>query len=92
MSLDKAIASGKEKRKPRRKSAAFDASCRPHGGCPFCLGNRRHQRAKQEAAADDSVDDAIELAYELGKRLERDMPGNSITLDEALAQIARGKE
>jgi hypothetical protein len=36
MSLDKAIEYGKEKRRPYYKSQAFDATCRPHGGCPWC--------------------------------------------------------
>jgi len=40
MSLDKAIKHGKEKRKPYRKAKAFDASCRNHGGCPWCESSR----------------------------------------------------
>lgn len=42
MSLDKAIKHGKEHRKPYRGSKAFDKSCRNHGGCPCCEGNRMH--------------------------------------------------
>ena len=42
MSLDRAIASGKEHRKPYRKSKRFDKTCRNHGGCPYCEGNRKH--------------------------------------------------
>jgi hypothetical protein len=34
MSLDKAIKTGKEHRKPYRGSKAFDRSCRNHGDCP----------------------------------------------------------
>lgn len=41
MALDKAIQSGKEKRKPYRRSKRFVRSCRNHGGCPWCEGNRR---------------------------------------------------
>jgi hypothetical protein len=65
MSLDKAIASGKEKRKPYRGSARFDHSCRNHGSCGWCLGNRTHQ-AKRSVPADlyeqlrQSLQDAIE--------------------------------
>jgi len=40
MSLEKAIAHGKEKRKPYRGSKRFDCSCRNHGSCGYCLGNR----------------------------------------------------
>lgn len=30
----------KRPRNPYRGSRAFDASCRNHGGCPWCEGNR----------------------------------------------------
>ena len=42
MSLDKAIKSGKERRKTYRKEKAVDKTCRNHGGCPYCEGNRKH--------------------------------------------------
>jgi hypothetical protein len=41
MALDKGILHGKEKRKPYYRSGAFDATCRPHGGCPYCYRNRK---------------------------------------------------
>lgn len=41
--LDKAIASGKEKRKPYRGAKAIDRSCRNHGGCAWCEENRLHK-------------------------------------------------
>jgi hypothetical protein len=53
MSLDKAIAHGKDKRKPYRKSKAFDPSCRNHGGCPRCEGNRLYQQRKAVESAQD---------------------------------------
>lgn len=53
MSLDKAIAAGKEKRKPYRKSQAFDQSCRCHGSCGWCQGNRQHADEKRKQAAKD---------------------------------------
>jgi hypothetical protein len=46
MSLDKAITSGKEKRKHYRKSQAVDRSCRNHGGCPYCDRNRFYNTRK----------------------------------------------
>ncbi len=46
MSLDKAIKHGKEKRKPYRGAKAVDATCRNHGGCPWCKGNRLHKHKK----------------------------------------------
>ena len=48
MSLDKAIAHGKEKRKPYYGSKAFDHTCRNHGGCPWCEENRKHKFRDKE--------------------------------------------
>ena len=47
MSLDKAIAHGKEKRKPYRGAKAVDKSCRNHGDCPWCRKNIKHKRERQ---------------------------------------------
>ena len=47
MSLDKAIEHGKEHRKPYRGSKAIDPSCRNHGGCPWCEGNRLYRTKKE---------------------------------------------
>lgn len=47
MSLNKAIAHGKEKRKPYRGSKAFSYRCRNHGGCGACEGNRLYQTIKE---------------------------------------------
>jgi len=47
MALDKAIASGKEYRKEYQKLCEqIDKSCRCHGGCEYCLGNRMYQKKK----------------------------------------------
>ena len=48
MSLDKAIAHGKEYRKPFRGAKAIDKTCRNHGGCEWCKGNRLHKYKKRE--------------------------------------------
>ena len=53
MSLDKAIASGKEKRKQYRKSKAVDRTCRNHGGCPWCQKNRKHKDKRQDPLEED---------------------------------------
>ena len=34
-------------KKAYTKSKAFDKSCRCHGGCPYCEGNRSYQHRKQ---------------------------------------------
>ena len=46
--LDKAIRSGKEYRKPYRGVKAIDCTCRNHGSCPYCMGNRLYNRKKIE--------------------------------------------
>lgn len=51
MSLNKSIESGREHRKPYRKSKAIDSSCRNHGSCPYCKGNRLHNRNKTDMDA-----------------------------------------
>ena len=61
MSLDKGVKHGKEHRKPWRghkRSRAVDSSCRSHGGCPWCLGNRKHSDPKRGAALRSAFDGA----------------------------------
>lgn len=41
--LDKAISHGKEHRRPYRGAKAVAKSCRNHGSCPYCKGNRLHK-------------------------------------------------
>lgn len=55
MSLDKAIAHGKEKRKPYYDSRRFDLTCRNHGTCPWCEGNRLFKRRAAEKAAEEET-------------------------------------
>lgn len=47
MSLDKAIKSGKEKRKPYRGAKAIDCTCRNHGSCAYCRDGRLHNTKKR---------------------------------------------
>lgn len=55
MSLDKAIKYGKEKRKPYYGSQACDWTCRPHGTCDWCRGNRLHSRIKRDEASKQAL-------------------------------------
>lgn len=56
MSLDKAIEHGKERRKPYYGSKAIDATCRNHGGCPWCEENRKHKfRDKRPPLREDRI-------------------------------------
>ena len=60
MSLKKAIESGKEKRKPYRRSKAFDRTCRNHGSCGYCRENRKHSINKEKAVFDSKLEDYLE--------------------------------
>ena len=73
MSLVKAIKHGKEKRKPYRKSRAFTPSCRNHGACGYCRGNRTYSSTKREKAAQEQID-AWEGEEEVGPPEE--VPGD----------------
>ena len=48
MALDKAIESGKEHRKSYYGSKAIDSSCKNHGSCLWCKGNRKYKYIKNE--------------------------------------------
>ena len=52
MSLDKAIEHGKEKRKQYRGGKAIDRTCRNHGSCEWCKGNREYSNRKREVGVD----------------------------------------
>ena len=46
---------GKERRKPYRGGKAIDPSCRNHGGCPWCEGNRLYSDKKHRNIADEKI-------------------------------------
>jgi hypothetical protein len=46
--LDKAIIHGKEHRKMYYGSKAIAKSCRNHGSCDYCQGNRSYKNKKRE--------------------------------------------
>jgi hypothetical protein len=58
MSHNKAIKHGKERRRPYRGSRRFDHSCRNHGGCGYCRGNRLYAAVRRVVAADERLKDA----------------------------------
>ena len=51
MALDKAIEHGKEHRRQYTGSKAIDRTCRNHGSCGRCLGNRRYAGMKKAESA-----------------------------------------
>lgn len=54
MSFDNNYPNRKDHRKPYRKSKAYDRSCRNHGSCPWCLGNRQYSNKKRQSMAEIS--------------------------------------
>lgn len=60
MSLSKAIEHGKEHRKEYRKSKRFDKTCRNHGGCKWCQGNREHHNKVRELKYTGDIDSVNE--------------------------------
>lgn len=60
MSLHKAIKSGKEKRveygtKGQPYCKSIDPTCRNHGGCPWCEGNRLNKQKAMEKLAKKEI-------------------------------------
>lgn len=43
------------KRKPYTGSKRFDSSCRNHGSCSWCEGNRTHKNSKRRKVAEEKV-------------------------------------
>lgn len=60
MSNDKAVESGKLKREPYRRSKRFDKSCRNHGSCGYCQGNRQHSNELRERIAQEKLEDFLD--------------------------------
>ena len=56
MSLDKAIEHGHEHRRPYTGAKAIDKTCRNHGGCDWCRGNRTHKYKKKEERANREIE------------------------------------
>ena len=53
MSLTKAIEHGKEHRKEYTGAKSRDKSCRNHGRCHWCAGNREHKNDKRKLSLID---------------------------------------
>jgi len=62
MSLDKAVEFLKENRKKFRRSKAFVLSCRNHGGCSYCEGNRMHSNLLREMIANEQLKEYMKEA------------------------------
>lgn len=78
MSLNKAIASGKEHRKEYTHAKAVDRTCRNHGGrsggtkkqCPWCLDNRTYSSKKREQEANQRIKEffGVDFSQMIGKK------------------------
>ena len=63
MSLDKAIASGKEHRKPwmgKDKRKNTDCTCRNHSSCMNCRDNRLYQRRKADSKTKEALREMVD--------------------------------
>lgn len=80
MSLYKAIKYGKEKRKPYRGAKSVSGSCRNHGGCSWCEGNRLHSSKVRE----EKYKDMEELENEVVEVFRENLKGMS---KEELKQV-----
>ena len=63
--LDKAIKSGKEKRKQYYGSKAFDFTCHNHGSCSYCADSRQHRNNKR-------IQEAYQRERDFYENIERD--------------------
>ena len=62
MSLDKAIAHKKERRKPYYGAKSVDHTCRNHGSCDWCRENRLYKSMIQQDIVNQKLDE-----YEKGE-------------------------
>ena len=57
MSLNKSITHGKEYRKPYRGAKAIARSCRNHGSCEWCRGNRMYKNDKKKLKLKQEIEE-----------------------------------
>lgn len=79
MSLDKSIKHGKERRKPYRKSKAFDASCRNNGSCSYCRDSRLHSYRKRVMSAESTKEDITMCSKYPVTRCEMTLRGEKLS-------------
>ena len=64
MGLDKGILYGKEHREQYRLSKRTTASCRNHGGCPWCERNRTIQSIRMDLAARQRLKEDLDQFFD----------------------------
>lgn len=60
MSFDKTYPNRKDWRRPYRGSKRFDRTCRNHGGCGICEGNRTYTTRRGLEATDQQLKGLVE--------------------------------
>lgn len=55
MAFDTHYPNRKDRRRPLRKSKAFDRSCRNHGSCPYCRANRQDAWKRRLLSAEEQM-------------------------------------
>lgn len=62
----------KDRRRQFKGAKCVDPTCRNHGGCPWCTGNRTHADVARRQAADEQLTDYEELDDNLDKDKKRE--------------------
>lgn len=57
MGMEKEIEHKKEHRKPYRGAKAVERTCRNHGGCKWCKGNRMYKHDKKKLRAKQELEE-----------------------------------
>ena len=92
MSFDKSIQSGKEHRKPYRGAKSIDSTCRNHGSCEWCEGNRTHKNAKRELSAEQELKEYDGTRNQYGGTMTFDVIDPKTGKYPDLEHIARTEE
>ena len=81
---------GKDWRKPYMRSQRFDKSCRPKGGCPFCLGNRFHSFRKRELRSTEAMKEYLMKISDFAEAINKNPLKFKISAEE-LRELNRRK-
>lgn len=66
MSFDTFYPNRKDRRKKYYGSKDFDRTCRNHGSCPYCQGNRKHKNERRKMSYLNYDFDDVDYSYEIG--------------------------
>lgn len=86
MTLNKAIEYGREHRKEYRDAKACDVTCRNHGGCVLCEGNRTYSKRGAETMYDEKIEEFAVRRYTNGENNEKGHGDDSNMVDCATGE------